>query len=183
METNQEWTQTKGRKKGGNKAPNLTLNIIEATGGSSSQKRMVKSPAEATNTETDGGKTKGKKAAQKKPVKQDTGIKNMPPLVVDKIFTFGQGIRKELERKLEKDFNVKFNDNSTTIRTSTEKDYQTMIRLESANESKASLKDLGKRLSNRLAVIEVQGKSRKKPKSSSTSYSKDSQEVNHLLDM
>ncbi|KAG5882262.1 hypothetical protein JTB14_014959 [Gonioctena quinquepunctata] len=153
-ETSQEWAQVKQRRKGGKKAPNLTLEIAETegdpsspkrkaklpveitrtetdgekgdSGGPSSQNRMLRSPAKANSTETDGGRTKGNKTAPKKAAKQDMGIKNMPPLVVDKIFTFGQGIRKELERKLEKDFNVKFNDNSTTIRTSTEKDYQTM---------------------------------------------------------
>ncbi|KAG5859987.1 hypothetical protein JTB14_016259, partial [Gonioctena quinquepunctata] len=85
------------------------------TGGSSSQNRELKSPAKITNAETDGVRTKGNRAVPKRPAKQDTGIKNMPPLVVDNFFTFGQGIRKELERKMEKDFNVKFNDNSTTI--------------------------------------------------------------------
>ncbi|KAG5891892.1 hypothetical protein JTB14_021151 [Gonioctena quinquepunctata] len=154
-ETSQEWAQVKQRRKGGKKAPNLTVEIAETegdpsspkrkaklpaettrtetdgekgdSGGPSSQNRMLRSPAKANSTETDGGRTKGNKTAPKKAAKQDMGIKNMPPLVVDKIFTFGQGIRKELERKLEKDFNVKFNDNSTTIRTSTEKDYQTMV--------------------------------------------------------
>ncbi|KAG5876895.1 hypothetical protein JTB14_003219 [Gonioctena quinquepunctata] len=67
METNQEWTQTRGTKEGGNKAPNLTLNIVEATGGSSSQKRMVKSPAEATNKETDGRKLKKRKKLKRSP--------------------------------------------------------------------------------------------------------------------
>ncbi|KAG5867484.1 hypothetical protein JTB14_037683 [Gonioctena quinquepunctata] len=109
-ETSQEWAQVKQRRKGGKKAPNLTLEIAETEGDPSSPKRKAKLPVEITRTETD-----GRKGTQEAPV--------------DKIFTFGQGIRKELERKLEKDFNVKFNDNSTTIRTSTEKDYQTMVRI------------------------------------------------------
>ncbi|KAG5878860.1 hypothetical protein JTB14_003680 [Gonioctena quinquepunctata] len=106
-ETNQKWVQAKGRRKGGNKAPNLTLNIAKiaggpsslrrkekppvetthtetdeekgGTGGSSSQNRKLKSPAKITNAETDGVRTKGNRVVPKRPAKQDTGIKNMPP--------------------------------------------------------------------------------------------------------
>ncbi|KAG5881651.1 hypothetical protein JTB14_036760 [Gonioctena quinquepunctata] len=51
-----KWAQVKQRRKGGKKAPNLTLEIAETEGDLSSPKRKAKLPVEITRTETDGEK-------------------------------------------------------------------------------------------------------------------------------